>query len=754
MDPSHPETPLQRAQAAMVRIFPGRFCRELPAAAHSIGNEEKKMLFFPERAEIFVWDGEFWNIKVRILFPAEIRISAAGNRIIAEIPRRTEIFSFESDPVGGETYFRRRQIYRNVSDREESVSAVSGMTYFLEGPVADFACASYKAVVRGGCPGPYIYPDFEYPHMSEEANNQLFYACSGDMYAGAAWLDLSGKWLSRSGRDGQLLLTHEFHRRNAFRLAPGGEAECSFLIFAGNGREEHVGVLSDLLWRLNDEPMHVPQTDMRRFLDNYFSVWKRSELDGIRPGDHYAAHFFVGFYGQFPEGYYPPDQFGCSWLSYDLLKADYFCRLHDRTGNGAYLKKAEDLVNFYCRHHFIGNTHLTWPYHTGDFMKACPPYCKKSGWGAPLDAGYVDSLAQSEMIYDALLVYRRHPEFFPENWVAGIAEDVLRMQQGDGHFRRRYNDRLEPVTKAGWIDQNYESQSWIPALLLLADLGGGAACFDAAVCCGEAALFDLEIKGLFAMGGCETDYPTQWDVDGYRSMLRAMIDLYEATKEPRFLAGAEKVQALSSIMMCSYNVEIPSGTFYAGIGWKSKGMVATSFYGTPDYVRSFSTPSGNQSVCWVGYLLLQLYRITGKRIYADRGVAAVRQVMVYRDEASLEGRPYRENLLYTIFENNPQMSDPGGGYQAGVAQDGFSMFIDLYIYLDNILEEFGDVYCDTGRRELIGVNCFKVVSRDFDARRAVVENELAFERTFVLRCDDGRRLSFTAPARGTCPVAW
>lgn len=754
MDNSHPQSRLQHAQSSMVKSFSQRCRTELPDTEFYLGNQEKRLLFFPGFAELYVLNDGLWNIKILLPFPEDACISWNGDKIAVETPSLKECFSTITDSKECETYFLRHQFYRNTSGSVEKAAVSSAMIYFVDGPVADFAYASYKSIVRGANLDKYFLPEFEYSHMSEEMNNQLFYAYSGNMYLGQAWLDTAGKWQSCPGRDELFRLTHAFIRRDPVRLAPGEKMECSFVLFAGNGREEHIGVLSDILWRLNDAPVHIPQTDMRRFLDNYFSVWKQAELDGIQPHDHYSAHFFVGFYGQFPEGFYPPDQYGCSWIAYDLLKADYFCRLYDRTGNKEFLEQARKLVNFYCCSHFIGDTVLSWPFHTGEFMKGCPPYCKHSGWGAPLDPGYLDSLAQSEMIYDALQVYRRHPEFFLEEYVPGVARCVLTMQQSDGHFRRRYNDRLEPVEKPGWIDQNYESQSWIPTLLLLAELGGGEDCFAAAVRCGNAALCDLEIKGLFSMGGCETDYPTNWDIDGYRSMLRAMIALFEATGNKRFLIGAEKVQAFSNCMMCSYNVEIPEGTFYRRINWKSKGMIATSFYGSPDYLRTFSTPTGNQSVCWVGYLLLKLYRLTGKRIYADRGVAAIRQVMVYRDEESLSGKPYMKNLLYTIFENNPQTSDPGGGYQAGVAQDGYSMFIDLYIYLDNILDEFGDIYCDLFHRELIGINCFEIMSRNFDSRSATVRNELSYDRTFYLKKSDGKRIVFTAPAGGKCEICW
>ena len=742
------------AHKQMVIDFQGSRLNDLSDCPLKLEREGKALLFDKDKLELYLFFRGLWRRKIRISYPENAKAELRQEKLHIITNYSEDIYSLQKDGVSGEIWFLKESIFRNAGNCEKEICPSSQLTYFMEGPLADFAYASYKHICRGMNMESYPYPEIADLHLSDGANNQLFYISSGGLYTGTAWLDRANGWISKPERDEALRMTHEFQSCTKHTLKPGEEITYSFAFFAGIGPEEHIGTLSDILWRHNNAPMHLPQTDMRRFLNNYVSVWPKAELCGKKEGDHYAAHFFVDFYGNFPEGYYPPDQFGCSWLAYDLLKADYFCRLYDRTGNREYLEKTAKIVDFYCFDHFIGNSHLTYPFHTGEFMKTCPPYCEKAGWGAPLDAGVIDSLAQSEMIFDALSIYRRHPELFPKDYIKNVAGDVLKLQQADGHFRRRYNASLEPEAKPGWIDQNYESQSWIPAILLLAELGGGEACREAAIRCGEAALFDLEIKGLFAMGGSETDYPTLWDIDGYRSMLRAMLALYETLGEKRWLNAAEKVQALSNAMMCSYNVPIPEGTFYNRIGWRCKGMIATSFYNRPDYLRSFSTPTGNQSVCWVGYLLLQLYRATGKRIYAERGIAAIRQVMIYRDEESLRGKPYMKNLLYTIFENNPQIGDVGGGYQAGVAQDGYSMFIDLYLYLDNVLEEFGDVYCDLEHEELLGINCFQCKQVDFSSGKAIVVNEMNFDREFTVNCSDGRRMNYTVAANGEAEIRW
>ena len=93
MDMSRPETPLQRAQAAMVTSFPRRCPAELPEAAFSLGNEEKRLLFFSDRAELYVFHDGLWNIKMRLPFPPDVRIFRQGEEIAAEVSGFGEYFS-------------------------------------------------------------------------------------------------------------------------------------------------------------------------------------------------------------------------------------------------------------------------------------------------------------------------------------------------------------------------------------------------------------------------------------------------------------------------------------------------------------------------------------------------------------------------------------------------------------------------------------------------------------------------------------
>lgn len=708
---------------------------ELPVSPWKLSTEDKALVWHDGKVSVYVFHNALWRKKLELEYSPDASVSFQGKSLCIVSGMRTDLFSIAEDPEEGEVYFRRRVLFHNVTDAPVEFDGLERLFYFPDGALSDYTYVSYKWMGRKQNLGAYPYPTDENDYLATRANNQLFYNCCGELYCGSAYLGISHDWQSDLNRD-DAWLTHSFFLRTPLKTAPGETAVLEFCWFAGKGKENHIGHLSNVLWRLNRAGIHSPQTDIREFLKNYTSVWPRAELTGNVPGDHYAAHYFSNFFGQFPDGYRPDDQFGCSWLSYDLLKANWFYKQYKRTGDEAFREKVRILLDFYLYNHHAGNSRLTYPFHTGKFMRDILPFCEKSGWGAPFEPEKLDSLALPEMIYDALTIFEKDKSLFQNDYPAYILEEVLSLQQPDGHFRRLYGPDLKPVEKIGWISQYSETQTWIPVLLKLSSLTGDVRPFEAALRTAERCWLDLQEQGMFAMGGCETDYPCLWDVDGYRTMLWAFLDLFEFTNDPLWRDRAEQVQLFGNTMMMGYNVPPLPGSFYDRIHWKTCGMVATSFYPHPDYMRTQCTATGNQSVSWIGYLLLRLYRATGKKIYAERGIAAFRQVMVYRDEESLKGNPHRDNILYTIYENNPQMDDESGLYKNSIPENSYSLFLDLYLYLDDILEEFGGIYVDPELRHTFGIDCAEVVSCNFEKEEITFRNSLKKERLLILKVKD------------------
>ena len=700
--------------------------KELPPFKCRLVKGRKAIVVTKERSvDAYLFQDGLWRKKLTLCPPDDFKPAGATcrngrlqikHRSATGVAVVEEIFVVP-DKAENETYFKRRLTYANVSGRARTVRVKTACRYYPEGALSEFTFVSNKWMGRKCNLGKYHDPGKGY--TASKANNQLFYNSSGGMYVGHAYLDTGCAFLSdlesAAGR-----FHHYFMLARPVTIAPGGSLTLEYALFFGKGTENHAGHLSNVLWRLNwarDPGSYVPQTDIRDFRAKLMTVWERHALKGKADHDHFAAHFFSDFFGQFRNGYMPTDQFGCSWLDYDILKAQQYYEQYRLTGKERYRQWAQNIVNFYAYDHYVGKTKLTYPFHTGKFIKNILPFCEKYGWGAPFNAGCIDSLATAEMIYDLLTLFETDRSLFRTNYPRDILDDVLGLQQADGHFRRLYDRRLQPVAKAGWVDQNAEGQTWIPTLLKLWKLTRDRRAFDAAIRAGQRYRLDIENLGLFAMGGSENDYPDLWDVDAYRTMLWAFLDLFEHTRNPLWKECARNVQLFNNVMMLGYNTPIRRGTFLHRLKWKPRGMVATSFYPWPDYIRTECTATGNQSVAWVAYLIMRLYDLTSEKIYADRAVTAMRQVMLYRDEQSLEGLPFKDRLLHTIFENNPQMSDEAGCYEEGVSQNTTSLFIDLYVYIHTMMQAFGgiSVRAEKEKRHVIGIDSVDIERSTFGA---------------------------------------
>jgi len=691
-------------------------------------NEEKAILIKPEfQIRAYIKQTRFWNQKLILGYPegfSPVRsekygeIIKIGYRHLTNIKLKAqETISPASDKEEQETYFVRKMNIINKSSKTVKISGKIIYQYFPEGPVSDFTYLSYKWMGRKVNLDGYSHLGKGY--TSSKANNQLFYNYSGGFYLGIACLDLSRIYISNCIKDETGLGVY-FSPEKEISIMPGKEINFEYAIFFGKGEENHIGHLSNALWRLNFQKGptgYIPQTDIRDLRKKLMSTWERTALS--KKHDHFSCNFVSNFFGKFPQGIYLKDQFGCGWLSSDHLKARHYYEEYILTGINKFRDYCANIIKFYTRDHFVGQSRLNFPFHTSSKMKGILPFPDRTGWGAPFDAGHIDSMVTSEMIYYFLELYESDPKLFNSNYPLDILNDVLSLQMKDGHFRRLYDEDLKPVEKFGWIDQNSGGQFWIPVLLKLKAIIGDKRAELAAEKCGEAYWQDIVSKGFFALGGCEADYPDYYDIDGYRGMLWAFLNLYKATGKRIWAERAEEIQLFGNIAMMGYNTRIKKGTFYHRLNWKPRGMVFTSFYPYPDYIRTESTATGNQSANWVAYLLMQLYDATSKLVYAKRAIACMRQGSVYRDKESFSDCPkFKPHLLYTIMENNPQMDDEAGLYEEGLAQNSFSSIYDYQLMQYEMLKNFGgiSVRAEKEKRHVIGIDCADVNKFEFSSK--------------------------------------
>jgi len=673
--------------------------------------------------EVYLLHNGLWRKKMILGYPERVKPDSAkieNNKIKIEYTKKNgfgggELIEICVDKEEKETYFKRTIIIANNSKTGKAINGKIICRYFPEAPLSDFTYVSYKWMDRKVNLGKYHDPGKGY--TGSRSNNQLFYNYSGGQYLGTAYLDTSKNFISDLEKD-RVKLYQYFALEKNIKIASGEKIEFEYVIFVGKGNENHIGHLSNVLWRLNwqkDPSIYIPQTDIRDLRKKVMSTWERKVQSEYGSHDHFGAHFLTDLFGQFLEGTYILDQFGCSWLDYDMLKANHYYEEYILTGDKKYKEYAANIINFYAYHHYVGNSKLTYPFHTSKIMKDIVPFCEKTGWGAPLEPEHIDSLGTAEMIYSLLELYTLDKNLFISNYPEEIINDVLSLQLENGHFRRLYDSNLNPVDKPGWVNQYSETQVWVPALVKLWKLTGDKRVYEAAIKTGKILWMDIQNLGLFSMGGCETDYPDYYDVDGYRTMLWAFLELYETTKDKFWAKCAERVQLFGNTMMMGYNTPIEKGVFYRRINWKPRGMIATSYYSYPDYIRAECTATGNQSVNWVAYLIMKLYDITSKKIYADRAVTAMRQVSVYRDEESVRNCKNSKDILYTIMENHCQMDDEAGLYEEGIAQDSYSSIFDLMLFQYEMMREYGGISVRTekDKRHVIGIDCVDIIDYAF-----------------------------------------
>lgn len=152
-------------------------------------------------------------------------------------------------------------------------------------------------------------------------------------------------------------------------------------------------------------------------------------------------------------------------------------------------------------------------------------------------------------------------------------------------------------------------------------------------------------------------------------------------------------------------------------------------------------------------LYLQAYRLTGKKEYFERGIAALRASFV----------------LMSVPQNKKVAPDTWNAYPRGLMPENFAHggFNGQYGRSDTdwgeagaltasafITNHYGDVYIDTKRNEAFGINGCRVeeVSRKGNLVELKVKDELGYARNIVFKTSNGKRFDkyINANASVTC----
>ena len=224
---------VKRAEKQVVVDLQGSRLTDLPDHPFKLELEGKALLFEKDKLEVYLFFRGLWRRKIRISYPENAKAELKQKKLHIITENSEDAYSLQKDDVSGEIWFLKESIFRNTGNLEQEICPSSKLTYFMEGPLADFAYASYKHICRGMNMGPYLYPEIADLHLSDGANNQLFYNSSGGQYIGTAWLDRANGWISKPERDDTLRMTHEFQSIAKHSLKPGDEITYSFALFAG-----------------------------------------------------------------------------------------------------------------------------------------------------------------------------------------------------------------------------------------------------------------------------------------------------------------------------------------------------------------------------------------------------------------------------------------------------------------------------------------------------------------------------------------
>ena len=265
--------------------------KELPEHEAEIIVEDKAIVLCGSLLRGYSFARGLWRKRAEMDLGKIVRSESCEKGICIECEDRSFVITKACSESEKEWYFTFDVTYNETND------ALFKTQYYLEGAIADFTYVSFKWIMRNMNLLPYPFDKKWSDYLARGANNRIFYTCSGHLYFSQAYQETEFDRLSEVDRDDTELF-HSFRLREPLN----GKHTFRFYWFFGTGGEEHAGRISNILWELDDSPVHTPQTDMEDMTNKLFELWKKSELCDFEQGDHYAAHYFSEFFGQFKNG--------------------------------------------------------------------------------------------------------------------------------------------------------------------------------------------------------------------------------------------------------------------------------------------------------------------------------------------------------------------------------------------------------------------------------------------------------------------
>ena len=267
------------------------------------------------------------------------------------------------------------------------------------------------------------------------------------------------------------------------------------------------------------------------------------------------------------------------------------------------------------------------------------PLSPPAGEGFNLWTGKADSWAgdavtlrgPSEGARTLLDAYRRekrkgreHPEWL--FWCRQFGDWLVTRQREDGSFPRSWHGGTGEVLEASGTS----SYNPVPMLVKLSRETGEALYLDAAIRAADYVWENFGSRGVFVGGA--TDNPNITDKEAGMLSLEAFLDLYDATRNPKWLSRAKAAGNYAESYIWIWNVPMPLDAVDSDLNWK-RGVSTVGVQG----ITARASGGVDEYLDWAVPAYTRLYKYTGDEHYLD--VARI-LLLDTKSMLALPGRTY------------------------------------------------------------------------------------------------------------------
>ena len=267
------------------------------------------------------------------------------------------------------------------------------------------------------------------------------------------------------------------------------------------------------------------------------------------------------------------------------------------------------------------------------------PMSPPAGEGFNLWTGKADSWAgdtmtlrgPSEGMRTLLDAYRREKQHGREHtdwlrWCQQFGDWLLTQQREDGSFPRSWHGGTGKVLEVSGTS----SYNPVPMLVRLSQETGQKRYLDAAIRAADYVWDNYGSRGVFVGG--TTDNPNITDKEAGMLSLKAFLDLYDATRDPKWLERARAAGNYTESWIWIWNVPMPLGAIDADLNWK-RGVPTVGLQGI-----TARGPGGvDEYLDWAAPAYARLYKYTNDPHYLD--VARI-LLLDTKSMLALPGRTY------------------------------------------------------------------------------------------------------------------